>query len=236
MRRSEANVSLLGENVKRTAARAAVAVSLLLAAGCMQRVEDSPAYRAACHGPPLHGAAAFEQAQVEGYTINRVYDCIDKASYEAVAAQKAQYEAANTPQAIAQRDTEWAQTKAAAAAQRERDDWQRERDAERAARELQQAEDTPVPAVDVNRASETEIANVTGIGAETARRIVQERRRRRFANWPDLVQRIDALRAAQPATFASVCGLNVDGKSLDGAPPNGALAAALRKRLETDRR
>jgi len=211
--------------------RAAVAVLLVLSAGCMQRVEDTPAYKAACHGPPLHGAAAYEQAQVEGYTINRVYDCIDKASYDAVAAQKAQWQAANTPQAIAQRDAEWAEKKAQAQAERERDEWQRQRNAERAAREQEQAENTPLPAVDVNRASETEIADVIGIGAETAHRIVQERTTRRFANWADLTQRVVALSAAQPATFASVCGLNVDGKSLEGAPPNPALAAALRKRL-----
>ncbi|HZP65583.1 MAG TPA: prolyl oligopeptidase family serine peptidase [Rudaea sp.] len=78
---------------------------LLLAAGC-QRHEDTALYQAACHGPPLHGAAEFEQAQVDGYQINRRFNCIDKASYEAVTAEKARWEAAHAPQAIAKREAE----------------------------------------------------------------------------------------------------------------------------------
>jgi len=227
---------LFGENVKRSAAHAAATLSLLAAAGCMQRVEDTPAYQAACHGPPLHGAAAFEQAQVDGYSINRVYDCIDKASYEAVVAQKAQNEAANTPQAIAQREAEWAQQKADAAAQRERDEWQRERDAEREARELEQAASLPLPAVDVNRASESEIAAVVSIGAESAHQIVAERRSRPFDSWIDLTRRVASLGTAQTVTNASICGLTVNGKSFAGAPPNARMAAMLKQKYAASSR
>jgi dienelactone hydrolase len=94
-----------------TALRCASAFLLLLAAGC-QREQDTAPYQAACHGPPLHGAAEFEQAQVDGYQINRRFKCIDKASYEAVTAEKARWDAAHTPQAIAEREAEIAERKA----------------------------------------------------------------------------------------------------------------------------
>jgi len=217
-------------DVTRTPARLAAAALLLVMAGCLQRTEDTAAYKAACHGPPLHGVEEYEQAQVAGYTINRVYDCIDKASFEAVAAQKAQWEAANTPAAIAQREAEWAQKKAEGDAQRERDEWQRQRDAEREARELDEAAKQPVAAVDVNRAWKSDLAAVASIGADTAQEIVAERRNRRFDNWIDLIRRVRGLGTAQTAVYASVCGLTVDGNSLAGAPPNARMAAMLKKK------
>jgi len=94
-----------------TALRCACTFLLLLTAGC-QREQDTALYQAACHGPPLHGAAEFEQAQVDGYQINRRFNCIDKASYEAVTAEKARWESAHTPQAIAKREAEIAERKA----------------------------------------------------------------------------------------------------------------------------
>lgn len=51
-------------------------------------------YDAACAGPPLKNSEAREQAQVDGYNINRVHDCIDKVSFEAVAKQRVLWEEA----------------------------------------------------------------------------------------------------------------------------------------------
>jgi hypothetical protein len=44
--------------------------------------------------------------------------------------------------------------------------------------------------------------------------------------------RVIGLSAAQTAVYASICGLNVDGKSLDGAPPNAAMAASISKKYQ----
>jgi len=82
---------------------AVLIVPLALLAGCPKGVEESAAYKAACQGPPLRSVERRNQAMEDGYAINRQYDCIDKASFVDVAEQKAKWEAANTPEAIAQR-------------------------------------------------------------------------------------------------------------------------------------
>lgn len=200
--------------------------ALLLLSACSERVEESAAYKAACEGAPLRNVEEREQALVKGYVINGRYDCIDKASYAAVAAQKAEWEAAHTPEAIAKRQAEFEQRKA--------------RDAERHAREAeaeaaaQRAEAKPAAVVlhpvDVNTATEAELAAVISIGPQTAAQIVAERSKHRFADWADVVHRVVALSAAQTAVYASICGLTVNGKSLDGAPPDGAMAAMIQKK------
>lgn len=86
-----------------------------------------------------------------------------------------------------------------------------------------------VSLVDVNSATQDEIGVVITISRETAAHIVFERNLRRFKDWPDLQQRVKALRDAEAAVAASTCGLVVDGKSLEGVPPNGLAAARLRE-------
>jgi DNA uptake protein ComE-like DNA-binding protein len=202
---------------------------LLLLAGCAQRVEDSPAYQAACQGPPLHAdMARRNQAMEDGYAINRVYDCIDKASFILINEQKARWEAANTPEARDQREAEHRQLMAEQLARA------------RAARASdEQAQSTlPVPAivpVDVNTATEAELAGIPPLDSNVAAQIVEQRLVRPFSNWGDLVARIAGLGAAQTAVYASIGGLQVNGESLSGAPPNAELAAQLRARYQRSR-
>lgn len=77
----------------------------LTVAGCSDRKETA-AYQAACQGPPLRSVEKRNKAMEDGYDINRRYDCIDKASFAAISEQKARWEAANTPEARAQREAE----------------------------------------------------------------------------------------------------------------------------------
>ncbi|UUZ46719.1 hypothetical protein LP420_22890 [Massilia sp. B-10] len=63
--------------------------------------KEAMAYAAACEGAPLRTPERREQAMENGYLINQVHDCIDKASFVAAAEQKARWEAANTPEAKA---------------------------------------------------------------------------------------------------------------------------------------
>jgi hypothetical protein len=79
----------------------------LMVMGCSQRIEDTPAYQAACQGSPLQTVEQVNKALEEGYAINREYKCIDKASFLQVAKDKAAWEAANTPEAIAKRKSEF---------------------------------------------------------------------------------------------------------------------------------
>lgn len=202
---------------------------LCLNVGCSKNVEETPAYQAACHGSPLRSLEQREEAQEIGYVINQQYRCIDKASYEAVEKQRALWEAANSPEGIAKRQAEFA-------AQREQG--RLEQELRRQREETAEPERIPevnLIAVDVNTATEAEIDNVISISSATAAQIVQEREKRAFADWEDLVYRVVGLSQAQPAMFASVCGLTVNGKSLEGAPPNRIVAARIDQQTEQGR-
>jgi DNA uptake protein ComE-like DNA-binding protein len=204
----------------------AMSLASLMATGCSKRTEESAGYQAACQGPPLHTVERREKAMQDGYEILRPYDCISKASFEAIAEQKAQWEAAHTPEAIARQEAEFAEKRQQYAEKLAR---------ESAAKENVVAESQPeivLHPVDVNTATETEIANVISIGPEVAAQVIKERNKRRFTDWPDLANRVVGLSAAQTAMFASTCGLTVDAKSLSGAPPNAALAASIANRYQ----
>lgn len=205
----------------------ALAIGLALAA-CAPAVEDTPAYKAACEGPPLRGdTARRNQAFEEGYEINRTFDCIDKASYAQVNEQKARSAAEGTPEALARREAErlrrLAEEQAAAAAAAPAPGTGGE----------PAAAGRPAPAVvrvDVNTASEAELAAIPPLDRGTAARIVEQRSIRPFTGWEDLVSRVVGLSAAQSAMMASVSGLTVNGASLPGAPPDAEVAARLRAR------
>jgi DNA uptake protein ComE-like DNA-binding protein len=86
-----------------------------------------------------------------------------------------------------------------------------------------------VRTIDVNTATEAALSTV--VSPTTAGQIVGERSKGRFTDWPDLVQRVIGLHAAQTAFFASLRGLTVGGQSLQGASPNPALADQFEARL-----
>lgn len=186
-----------------------------------QRARTAPdaAMQEACVGGPLRAVEQREKALQDGYRINPVYDCIDKGSFDAVAEERARWEAANTPEA-----------KARAAAERAKKIAQ-EQDA--AAVQALTPEPFPEPAplqlraLDVNTASAKELAEITGISPATAAEIVEERRKGGpFSNWTDLVRRVVGLGATKNAVLASMGGLVVDGDSLPGVPPDPSMAVA----------
>jgi hypothetical protein len=203
----------------------AILASLFLN-GCAKPVEQTPEYLAACEGPPLRDVGMINQAMEDGYDINRHFRCIDKASFLAKKERHARWLAANTPEAKAKREAEFEALKARG----------REEQALREANEAKLAALKPLPVVlhkvDVNTAGEAELAEVISIGAQTAAQIVAARKVRRFEHWPDLVRRVISLSAAQPAAFASICGLTVNGKSLAGAAPDATMAAAIRDKYQ----
>ena len=87
--------------------------------------------------------------------------------------------------------------------------------------------------IDANSAKEADLS--TAVGPTTAGQIIAERSKARFTGWPDLIQRVVGLSAAQTAFFASLRGLTVGGQSLQGAPPNPALADQIEARLRGNR-
>lgn len=190
----------------------------LMVASCTRK-QDSPAYQAACHGDPLSTIELRQKAMEDGYVINQQFNCIDKASFIAVGAANARWQAANTPEAIAKSEAEFAEKRARDAA------------AEKS-RTIEVRPNIVLRNIDVNTATEEELASVISISSATAARIIEERNKRRFNDWPDLVNRVIGLSAAQTAFYASICGLNVDGKSLEGAPPNVEIAISIYQKYQ----
>jgi hypothetical protein len=47
-----------------------------------QSVDELPAYKALCHGLPLHGEAIYKATR-EGYVVHPSFGCITKVSFEA---------------------------------------------------------------------------------------------------------------------------------------------------------
>jgi DNA uptake protein ComE-like DNA-binding protein len=182
--------------------------------------------------------AAREKAMTDGYEIyNYQFECIDKAAYIAMNEDKvkreAQKRAYNSPEAIAKRKQEADKRMA------EQKLWQEEASRKETKEEAQkQARMAAIIAnglskVDVNTATEAELAQVISLknSPDVVTQIISERNKRLFDGWPDLVHRVVGLSAAQTAVYASICGLNVKGESLEGAPPNAEYAAMLNEKL-----
>jgi len=112
----------------------------------------------------------------------------------------------------------------------------RKEETERAAREQPPA---PAPAaprfvfrlLEINEASESDLAALPTLGASGAREIVAERGKGRFRDWQDVVRRTMALSQAQSAAYSSVMGLQVNGRSLEGAAADERAATAYAARV-----
>lgn len=184
--------------------------------------QTSPAYQAACHGPPLRNIVERNKALEDGYIINRQYECIDKASFLAEEDARIRWEAANTPEAKAQAAARLAKKIAQEHAQ--------------ATKKAVMPESSPKPAtplvlrhVDVNTATAVQMAEVAGVGPVIASQIIEARRQGRFGGWADLVNRVIGLSAAKTAAYASIGGLTVDGQPLPGAPADAGMAAMIKE-------
>jgi hypothetical protein len=179
---------------------------------------ESPRYKAICHGPPVHNIEDREKAMQEGYVIHPSWVCITKDSWEAVQRQKAEEAAARTPEAIARREAE--RQKRIAEAQLEADARARERaeeDARDEAARIAARQIVPVHLVEINTATKSQLAAF--VGADDAAGVIEERRKRAFRDWADVVNRVFALSQAATAARASWGGLTVNGQSLPGAEP-----------------
>ncbi len=73
-------------------------------------------------------------------------------------------------------------------------------------------------AVDVNNANRAELEAVSGIGPSLAQRMLDERRKRSFTDWADLIARVNGLGAVNAAKL-SAAGLTVGGSPLPSRNP-----------------
>jgi len=67
-------------------------------------------------------------------------------------------------------------------------------------------------AVDVNKASESELDGIKGIGPGTSKTIMAERKKNAFKSWDDLIERVSGIGPARAAKL-SAQGLTVEGAS-----------------------
>lgn len=71
-------------------------------------------------------------------------------------------------------------------------------------------------AVDVNKADQATLESVNGIGPALSDKILDERMKRPFRDWDDLLQRVKGVGQGSAARL-SRDGLTVNGSSFDGA-------------------
>lgn len=85
-------------------------VAMIIAFGAFMLVvrdrSPKPEYdEAACAGPPLRSAQKRNDAMEQGYSINRYYDCIDKASFVEINRQKTEVQRARAEAPVAPTST-----------------------------------------------------------------------------------------------------------------------------------
>ena len=80
-------------------------------------------------------------------------------------------------------------------------------------------------AVDVNKASESDLNGLSGVGPATSQIIMTERKKGEFKDWPDLMKRVKGIGQAR-ATKLSAAGLTVGGASYPGTPSASKASAA----------
>ena len=73
-------------------------------------------------------------------------------------------------------------------------------------------------AVDVNKATAAELDGIKGIGPAMSRKILDERKKSNFKDWPDFVARVKGVGEKNAAKFSAE-GLTVNGAALTGAAP-----------------
>lgn len=75
--------------------------------------------------------------------------------------------------------------------------------------------------VDVNKADEAALDNIRGLGPAKTKAILEERKKGEFKDWSDFEARVKGI-GAKNAARLSEAGLQVNGKSKDGAPLKAA--------------
>ena len=87
---------------------------------------------------------------------------------------------------------------------------------------------TAFAAVDANKATLAELDSVKGIGPGISAKIVDERKKGNFKDWPDLVSRVNGIGEVSAKKFSDQ-GMTVSGASFSGMPAAAAPAKDSKK-------
>ena len=80
-------------------------------------------------------------------------------------------------------------------------------------------------AVDVNKATAAELDSIKGIGPAMSGKILDERKKNNFKDWPDFISRVKGVGEATAAKLSGE-GLTVNGTSFKATAPAAAAPAA----------
>ena len=80
-------------------------------------------------------------------------------------------------------------------------------------------------AVDVNKATAAELDSIKGIGPAMSGKILDERKKSNFKDWPDFISRVKGVGEATAAKLSGE-GLNINGTPYKAAAPAAAAPAA----------
>jgi competence protein ComEA len=76
-------------------------------------------------------------------------------------------------------------------------------------------------AVDINKGDQAALESVKGIGPAMSGRLLEERKKSPFKDWPDLITRVKGIGEGNAAKF-SEGGMTVNGESYKGVAPKPA--------------
>jgi competence protein ComEA len=85
-------------------------------------------------------------------------------------------------------------------------------------------------AVDINKGDQAALESVKGIGPAMSGRLLEERKKSPFKDWPDLITRVKGIGEGNAAKF-SEGGMTVNGESYKGVSPKPAEAKASDSKL-----
>ena len=79
-------------------------------------------------------------------------------------------------------------------------------------------------AVDANKANAAELDSIKGVGPAMSTRILDERKKSNFKDWPDFISRVKGVGEATAAKLSGE-GLNINGTPYKAATPAAAAPA-----------
>lgn len=90
-------------------------------------------------------------------------------------------------------------------------------------------------AVDINKATQADLESVKGIGPAMSTKILDERKKAPFKDWPDVIERVGGVGPGNATKF-SANGLTVNGNAFSGtgASPDKAAGARTNRSAKAD--
>ncbi len=76
--------------------------------------------------------------------------------------------------------------------------------------------------VDINKASESDLDGIKGVGPATSKQILSERKKSEFKDWDDLMHRVKGIGEARAAKLSAE-GLTVNGTTFNTDTPTSAV-------------